>query len=953
MTHEQLPTFLRRVQEFVSAYHADSPNDGALLRAFAAANDQAAFTTLVRRHGALVLAVCRRVLHDLHDAEDAFQATFILLARNAAAVGKHESAAGWLHETAFRTASNARRALVRRKKHERSAPTMRGTSPEWDVVWREVQVILDEEIQRLPASYREAFVLCCLENKSAAEAARVLGVQEGTVGSRLTRARARLREALTRRGVSLSAVQGVAALTGGMTAARASAALVASTVRAAALLAAKHTTAAGVVSANVAQLLTKAETGMIAAKLKTTALVVLVLALAGAGVGAYQQTAEPPPEQGSIAAVREQPASVPPAARQSKPAAEIVEVRGRVLGPDGKPVAGAKLFRALAAPRTGPWPKPSYAAASGADGRFRFTVPRSELDEGSGERSPSQVMAVADGYGCDWSQLGPEDKEITLRLVKDMPVRGRILDPEGKPVAGAKLSVWGVAAPKGDDLGYILESVRKGNYGYDYPKSWRGPVPGQPVRTTDADGRFQFAGLGRERGVILRLEGPGIATMLLEVLTRPFQTITGPAQWRKPGRSIHGASFDHMAASSRLIRGVVRDKATGKPLAGVSVRGDVLPPWCEAVTDQQGRYELRGLAKAPRYSIVVKPAPRQLYLACRARLDDAPGFGTLTRDFDLVAGGVTVRGKVTDKATGKPIAHARVEYYPLFPNPNVIKLGLLEPRSEAATGPDGSYTLTALPGIGVLGATGPKPEVYAPARLTLQEQKDFFKKGSAPPRMQENFLSVAAGGDAAMGLYQAKFNALTLLELDTTEKALVKDLTLEPARTLKGRVVGPDGQPITGTVVFGLGGNGLSRYRAVTLQGAEFTIQGINPRETRWLAFYHPDKDLGFFLKELRGDTLEPLIIKLQPCGSASGRILYPDGQPVAGLRLEFQGSQGRGGNLQTTTDKEGRFRVAALVPGQEYAIVPTGYAPFPLAQVIVEPGKHKDLGDIKAQLNK
>jgi RNA polymerase sigma factor (sigma-70 family) len=946
MANTQLQTVLRQVRGLAGASDADSRADSALLRAFAAGNDQAAFTTVVRRHGALVLAVCRRVLHDLHDAEDAFQATFILLARNAAAVGKHESAAGWLHETAFRTASSARRARFRRQRHERSARTMRVTSPEWQVVWREVQVVLDEEIRRLPAIYREAFVLCCLENKSAAEAARVLGVQEGTVGSRLTRARVRLQEALTRRGVSLSAVLGAAALAGGTAAARASAALIASTVRAATLLAARNTTAAGVVSANVAELLAKAETAMVTTKLKTTALVVLALALALAGavtgVGAYRQAAVLAPEQGPSA-------TVTPA---KEPAAETVEVRGRVLDPDGKPVAGAKLFRALSAPRAGPWPDASAAATSGADGRFRFTIPRSELDEAPGEWSPSQVMAVADGSGCDWGKLGPEDKEMTLRLVKDMPVRGRILDPEGKPVAGAQLSVVGVGAPKGDDIGNILESVRKGNYGYEYAKTWTGPVPGQPVRTTDADGRFQLAGVGRERGVILRLEGPGIATVPLEVLTRPLNTIPGPPRWRF---AIHGASFDHVAVASRPIRGVVRDKATGKPLAGVAVTGDVRPPWCEAVTDKQGRYELLGLAKSPHYPIVVKPAAGQLYLERRAQLDDTPGLGALTADFEVVAGGLTVRGKVTDRATGKPVAQARVEYYPLYGNPNVIKLGILEPRSEAATGLDGSYTLTALPGIGVIGVTGPKPEVYVPARVTLKEQKDFYKKSAAPPRMQENFLIVAAGGDANAGgpLYQPKYNALTLLELGETEKAPVKDVALEPARTLQGQVVGPDGQPVTGAVVFGLRGHGFSRYRAETLKGAEFTVTGLNPRESRWLVFQHKDKDLGLFVKELRGDASGPLIVKLQPCGSASGRIVYPDGQPVAGLRLEFQGSQGRGGTQEAATDNEGRFRVAGLVPGQEYDIVPIKYTPFPLAHVSVETAEHKDLGDIKANLDK
>jgi RNA polymerase sigma factor (sigma-70 family) len=169
MADAPLGAVLRHVRR-LAAQDADGPSDGALLRAFAAGEGQAAFTTLVKRHRALVLGVCRHVLHDLHDAEDAFQAAFILLARNAAAVSRQDPLAGWLHAVAYRTARDVRRAAARRRRYEGRARTMRVASPEWEVMWREVQAVLDEEVQRLPGVYREAFILCCLENKSAAEA---------------------------------------------------------------------------------------------------------------------------------------------------------------------------------------------------------------------------------------------------------------------------------------------------------------------------------------------------------------------------------------------------------------------------------------------------------------------------------------------------------------------------------------------------------------------------------------------------------------------------------------------------------------------------------------------------------------------------------------------------------------------------------------------------------------
>jgi hypothetical protein len=219
--------------------------------------------------------------------------------------------------------------------------------------------------------------------------------------------------------------------------------------------------------------------------------------------------------------------------------------------------------------------------------------------------------------------------------------------------------------------------------------------------------------------------------------------------------------------------------------------------------------------------------------------------------------------------------------------------------------------------------------------------------------MQENFLSVAAGGNAGTGLYQPRYNALTLLDLDEKDKALVKDVALQPARTLDGRVLGQDGQPLAGATVFGLRGYGAFRYRPEILKGAEFTVRGINPRESRWLVFHHKDKNLGFFVKELQGDASGRLIVKLQPCGSATGRVVYPDGQPVPGLHLQFQAKQTSGGLQETATDKEGRFRIEGLVPGLEYDLVPSRYVPVPLTKVSVEPGKQKDMGDIKAQLDK
>src|SRR6266446_10604429 len=168
-------------------------SDEQLLQAFQSRGDERAFAGLVHRHGPMVLHVCRRVLGHEQDAEDAFQAAFLVLARNAAALRKKSSHASFLHGIAYRTAMKAKQAAARRRKHENQAPTRRPAGPVDDLSWREVRALLDEEISRLPEAYRSVFILCCMESLSQVEAARRLGLKVRTVSSRLAQARTRLR----------------------------------------------------------------------------------------------------------------------------------------------------------------------------------------------------------------------------------------------------------------------------------------------------------------------------------------------------------------------------------------------------------------------------------------------------------------------------------------------------------------------------------------------------------------------------------------------------------------------------------------------------------------------------------------------------------------------------------------------------------------------------------------
>jgi RNA polymerase sigma factor (sigma-70 family) len=300
MAKGQLKTVLHHMRQLGRPQAAANLSDGELLHCFAVSGEEPAFTALVQRHGPLVLSVCRRVLRHEQDAEDAFQATFLILARRARSVRKGDSLASWLYGVAYRTARHAATDAAKRRTPTARRHLVALPDPPAEASLRELQRLLEDEVTLLPEKLRAPFVLCCLEGHSRAEAARQLGWNEGTLSGRVALARQRLRQRLARRGATLTAALCALALGAGANGA-VPGALVGATVQAAMQVAAGQ--AAGAASVQVISLAEGGLPTLTPTKIRIAALVLLVLAGAGAGVVALQAWAAKPAAAEALQAV--------------------------------------------------------------------------------------------------------------------------------------------------------------------------------------------------------------------------------------------------------------------------------------------------------------------------------------------------------------------------------------------------------------------------------------------------------------------------------------------------------------------------------------------------------------------------------------------------------------------------------------------------------------------------
>ncbi len=909
--------------------------DGQLLARYEADGDEAAFEALIGRHGPMVLTICRAVLRNEHDVEDAFQATFLVLARKARSIRRGDTLGGWLHRVAYRASVQASVEGARRRRKEAEAAMVRSVATKSEP-GSDLAALLHEEIDRLPERHRLPVVLCDLEGLTYEQAARQLRWTVPTLRNRLARARQRLKARLASRGMIIPAIGASASVPPSLARATLSAAT------------------GGSASLGASLLTRSLLKGMLMTKLKIAGLATLAsLALASACViaaGGGSPPDGPGPALKSKAQDQDRAATIP---------AETVEVRGRVVDAGGKPVAGAAV-RGVSYDGEAPVLRD---ATSGPDGRFLLRLPRPTPDLLDLAADEFQIVASSPGHGIGLAGWASKSEPVVRLAPEGPPIEGRVIDLEGRPVAGAAVRAHAFWFDEKGEFPAWIARARNGAEG----NFWQGlqKIPLEELceieTRTGADGRFKLTGIGRDRIAELLISGPRIATTQAFVFSRDepeFRSKERPAMGSLPF-VVEAPRFQLVVPPNRRVEGVARDKDTGRPIAGLEIEAASLTdtssfrvPGVKAKTDADGRYRIDGLPRAETYQLIVEPSKGLPYpnatLQVRA---DTPPLEPVAFDFALKRG-VVIRGTVTDKVTGRPIVGCYATYHAFGDNPNLGDYpGFDESQASSVfVEQDGHFEIVALPGRGLVEVRDEMGR-YLPA--------SGFEQIPGYNREDKSFHTVP------VDVLPRAQNALVEVVVDTKAGPMPLDFRLDPGRSVTIQVVDPDGRPSSGTMAKGL--SELFATNALPQSSDRFEVHALEPGKLRRVVVMHQGRKLiGSIL--LKGTEAGPITIQLQPWGSVAGRIVNDEGKPRKGMLLTApHGST----NERPETDDilpwtdwnggvrvgdDGRFRIEGLVPGLRYAASTSGpdspiYRGGDLFEgLTVTAGEAKDLGDLKVK---
>ena len=573
--------------------------------------------------------------------------------------------------------------------------------------------------------------------------------------------------------------------------------------------------------------------------------------------------------------------------------------------------------------------------SSGPDGTFEAVYHKSQYGKKPNEADQWEeitILVEADGLASRWIDFMDFDaaKPLVFKLVSDFPIRGRLVDLQGKGAAGVDVTVFQVHAP-------------------------RTPMPPRdrsyPWAVTDGEGRFEIRGIAGGIRVTLTIHGESIGFDRLDVVTRHMPPVSPkPAARGSAWGPTYGAEFTCIAPPGRSIEGTVRDADTGKPLARrgfnsalanrrISGLWDAL-----TLTDENGHYRLASLPFGKGNQILVAPNDDQPYFIRDVKVPKWRESGPRTIDVELHRG-IWITGKATDKVTGKPV-DAELYYLPFLTNPFAKKLPKANDREldgyqeRYRTRPDGSFRLVGLPGCAIVGGRTPYESRYR-AGVGASEIGGMDKDGRFDTY--------------ANPIYACRTWPDSMKEINPREGVheVKCDLVFDPGQTIHAYLVDGKGKPIDGAMVLGAAATG----RIWPRPAAHFDIVGLVPGDRRRIMIYHLQSRVGkYFLLEYTDKSPHSMTITLEPCAILKGRAVDQDG---IGVQAKVSATSLPNDDFSPATEpvdtqRDGKFE--CIVPaGCQYDLVAeTGrFDRGWVRQISVEAGKTIDVRDVKIRPRK
>lgn len=652
--------------------------------------------------------------------------------------------------------------------------------------------------------------------------------------------------------------------------------------------------------------------------------------------------------------------------------------RGRVLDPEGKPLAGASLyvFRTQAED-AGP-----VRALTDAEGKFEFEAPDMTFTafDGLPSRYPGRIVAAKEGLAPDWRFAsgqsiatrpnGAKAATYELRLDKaDVPVLGRMLDPIGKPLPHARVKVAHVWVPPNRDLDkYIEKLLRPGadlEGDGDRELYEAKHAPGLPIEArTDGEGRFRLEGLGRDWVVRLEVSTPlpmpdepwvHVENTSFSVMTRD----AAPIEREGEEAPLLGARFSRQMTPGAGIRGRVIDAETRRPISGMWVgplQNVVNPlnrrlyPW---TTDEEGRFEIPGFSpERIEREIVATPAPGMPY---------ETAWKSSSPDEELVIEchrRIPFRLKVVDDI-GMPVT-AKVTYVDIQAAP-LIETEVVWPICHAAKNADGTYSGFVRPGPGAVlvavegdyrSARVEPKAFFAPDKTDWTEQEKITAYGTTETLVTHSgrYRDTVYRGSV---IQQSQYQAIVLVNPPADSPPLELSATVVRNKTRPVTVHDPDGQPFVGAEVY------LRRRkeaRSAFLRAATIPLGGLRPDEDDAITFLDRERKwIGY--ANIRGDTDQPVVVTMRTWGTITGRIRDETGQPFSRFnRIVVRADDGKANPyMRYEYPGEGQFRIDQVVPGMRLDAVALtrGTRELParvFENLVLKPGEVVELGDFAVE---